>query len=99
MIKHQKVVAKSVRVTLLVNHVVGGAHKKGLSSQLNGLNHISVMTKDINKTLDFYVNKLGGYFIDDIQPSHLQSKYTYPSCHLHMRTTFQHVLSLAIRQR
>ena len=54
--------------------VLGGDYKTGLASKLYGVNHVSVMTTDINKTLDFYINELGGYLIDDIQPSHLQSE-------------------------
>lgn len=53
---------------------LGGDHKTGLASKLYGVNHISIMTMDINKTLDLYVDQLGGHLIDDIQPSHLQSK-------------------------
>ena len=57
----------------ILAYVLGGYYKTGLASKLYGVNHVSVMTTDINKTLDFYINELGGYLIDDIQPSHLQS--------------------------
>ena len=58
----------------ILAYVLGGDFKTGLASKLYGVNHVSVMTTDINKTLDFYINELGGYLIDDIQPSHLQSE-------------------------
>ena len=58
----------------ILAYVLGGDYKTGLASKLYGVNHVSVMTTDINKTLDFYINELGGYLIDDIQPSHLQSE-------------------------
>ncbi|KAF6031613.1 hypothetical protein EB796_010075 [Bugula neritina] len=45
----------------------------GNQSRLNGVNHISIMTADVNSTLEFFINKMGAYFIDDVQPSHLQS--------------------------
>ena len=55
--------------------LLGADFKKGHSSQLHGINHISITTMNINKTLDFFVNELGGYLVDNIQPSNLQSKF------------------------
>ncbi|XP_067939896.1 uncharacterized protein [Watersipora subatra] len=50
-----------------------GQYKNGHSSQLYGINHISVATTDINNSIKFYEGVLGGYLIDDVQPSNLQS--------------------------
>lgn len=52
----------------------GNDYKTSHSSQLYGVNHISITTMDINRTLDFYVNQLGGSLVEDIQPSNLQSE-------------------------
>ena len=57
------------------SYATGGEYKNGHSAQLYGVNHISITTMDINKTLGYYVNELGGHFVDDIQPSNLQSMF------------------------